>query len=248
MIQFILLLVVLILPLDAFAQRGTTGGSSYRSTPSYSSAPPATSRPVATPNRPASPASPVAQGRTATETGASSAIASKPAAAQVARPAAVPVARTALIQYRTNPEMFLNQRRADISRNNVPRSHISSTRTSYGTWDALFLGFILYNMNQSSNAAWMAAHQNDAGVMQWRQDMNAQAEENPELRASLALMDERVAQATPSLDLPDGVSEAMAVSVDYINQAGNPSIFVIFGFLFAFIFILFASRSIMSAR
>jgi hypothetical protein len=71
---------------------------------------------------------------------------------------------------------------------------------SFGVWDGLFLWFLLDNLNRPGYADWFRGNRNDPGVQQWRQQADAMARENPELRGKLAQLDARTDPATAPAD------------------------------------------------
>jgi len=64
---------------------------------------------------------------------------------------------------------------------------------SFGVWDGLFLWFMLDNLTRPGYADFFRSRGNDPGVQQWRQQADAMAKDNAELRRKLADLDTRAA-------------------------------------------------------
>lgn len=62
---------------------------------------------------------------------------------------------------------------------------------SFGIWDGLFLWFMLDNLTRPGYSDWFRSHRNDPGVQQWRQQADALAQDNADLRRKLAELDQR---------------------------------------------------------
>ncbi len=73
---------------------------------------------------------------------------------------------------------------------------------SFGIWDGLFLWFMLDNLTKPGYSDWFGRHRNDPGVQQWRQQADAMAQDNADLRRKLAELDSRVAPAVPGAGTP----------------------------------------------
>jgi hypothetical protein len=92
------------------------------------------------------------------------------------------------------------------------------SRPSYGSLAAAFLGGILLNdITQPSYAEYAYSMQNNPDFQQWRADMNQQAQQNADLKAKLAVMDQQISQlqeqnAPKDTALPKGVEPAYAIA------------------------------------
>jgi hypothetical protein len=99
-----------------------------------------------------------------------------------------------------------------------PPSWVSSGPPSYGSWAAPFLGGLLVGgLATKAYDTWAYSHWNDPGVMQWRQDMERQAQDNAELREKLDGLNARVAELqkanAPKTDaLPDNIDPSLVVA------------------------------------
>jgi len=97
-----------------------------------------------------------------------------------------------------------------------PPVYVYNCPPRYGVWDAMFMWMMLDNMNSTM----YYNHRNDMEYQQWRADANRQAQDNAELRAKLAAMDQQVqalkAANTPvdPAYMPPNVNPAVAMSVE----------------------------------
>lgn len=90
----------------------------------------------------------------------------------------------------------------------------------YGMWDGIFLGYMLGNITSPSYGRMAYHHQNDPGMKEWRQEMEAQAQDNAELRAQLDSMEAQIASMAgipidPSY-LPDGVDADLVLAPEVV--------------------------------
>ncbi len=62
---------------------------------------------------------------------------------------------------------------------------------SFGVWNGVFLWFMLDNLTRPGYSDWFGRNRNDPGVQQWRQQADAMAQDNADLRRKLADLDSR---------------------------------------------------------
>lgn len=72
-------------------------------------------------------------------------------------------------------------------------SYAAAAPRSFGVWDGLFLWFMLDNLTKPGYSDWFGRNRNDPGVQQWRQQADAMAQDNADLRRKLADLDSRAA-------------------------------------------------------
>lgn len=88
---------------------------------------------------------------------------------------------------------------------------------SFGMWDAMFLYFILDNVNNSSQFAYH--HQNDPDYLAWRAQANETAKTNEELARQLREMDAAAAKVSGPIKtdfIPDGTDPDIALSQEVL--------------------------------
>ena len=99
-----------------------------------------------------------------------------------------------------------------------PPAWVRNGPPSYGSWAAPFLGgLLLGGIGTKAYDMWAYSHWNDPGVMQWRTDMERQAQDNTELREKMDALNAKVAelqaQNAPKTDkLPDDVDPSLVVA------------------------------------
>ena len=103
-----------------------------------------------------------------------------------------------------------------------PPVYITSSPSSFGMWDAMFLWALLDN--HDSRGAY--DYQNDDGYRQWRDQADRLARDNAELRDKLAALDARtqsVPAGTPAdpKHLPEGYTAADALALDLVQAAAT---------------------------
>jgi len=95
-------------------------------------------------------------------------------------------------------------------------------RPAYGLWDTRFLGFMLWRIAFDQEYALMYYnHMQEPEFIEWRQEMDAMAAENADLREQLAAMDQRVAQLEGTPRNPAYVPQNagdVALSPDVIDK------------------------------
>lgn len=98
----------------------------------------------------------------------------------------------------------------------APPPYAAAAPRSFGIWDGLFLWFMLDNLTRPGTTDWFRSHRNDPGVQQWRQQADALAQDNAELRRKLAELDQRApAGATPDtgwVEVPPGIPPEVATA------------------------------------
>jgi len=133
-----------------------------------------------------------------------------------------PVYARANSRYRSADDYYA-QRDRDLSHLNyrTPQNIFiyNNMRPNYGFWDGLFLSMLLTHAMEPGYSDWAYAHRQDPAYQQWHQDALTLAEQNGELKAQVAALDNKVSEmqakgvAPQSADqLPPGVSEAVAVA------------------------------------
>jgi hypothetical protein len=65
---------------------------------------------------------------------------------------------------------------------------------SFGVWDAVFLWFLLNNLNRAGSVDFFHNHRNDPGYQDWRAEASRQAQGNDEIRRQLDELDRRLAE------------------------------------------------------
>ena len=106
----------------------------------------------------------------------------------------------------------------------VPPIYIYSLRPSYGLWCSTFLAFMLDRIAiglQPEYSLMYYDHMNEPEFREWRQEMDGLAADNAELRAKLAVMDQRIAllegtQRNPAY-IPDEAGD-VALSPEAIDK------------------------------
>jgi len=86
---------------------------------------------------------------------------------------------------------------------------------SFGVWDGLFLWFMLDNLTRPGTAGFFRSHADDPGVQAWRQQADALAQDNADLRRKLAELDAQAATSTADtgwVDVPPGVPRDVAMA------------------------------------
>lgn len=99
---------------------------------------------------------------------------------------------------------------------------------SFGIWNGLFLWFLLDTLSRPGHAAFFYNHQNDPGYQSWHADAERAAESDPQLKAKLDALDQKLAaQQGQPLDpnyLPPGTDPEMALASDaQRGGSGGPS-------------------------
>ena len=100
----------------------------------------------------------------------------------------------------------------------APPAYVYNMYPRYGIYDTMFLAFMLDNIAQQQYALMYYNHMDEVPMMQWRQELDRQAETDEALRAKLAVMDQQVAnlQGAPADSQyipPDAADIALAADV-----------------------------------
>lgn len=101
--------------------------------------------------------------------------------------------------------------------------------SSYGMWDALFLWMILDSVNDNKMVGSYYHHQNDPGMIAWRNEANEMAKDNAELKAKLDALDKKVAGMNGEIDpsyVPDGVPAAAYMASSVITKPNTEKLIV----------------------
>jgi hypothetical protein len=99
-----------------------------------------------------------------------------------------------------------------------PPPYAYGSYSSFGMWDAMFLWFMLDNMNQRQYSEHYYHHRDDPGMKKWREEAEKQAKDNDELKAKLAALDQKVESMKgtpkdPSYIPPDAGAVVLAKDV-----------------------------------
>lgn len=133
--------------------------------------------------------------------------------------------RVVLVNLRITPRTYYHRRAVFYETfGYAPPIYIYSLRPSYGLWCATFLAFMLDRIalgQQPEYSLMYYDHMNEPEFREWRQEMDGLAADNAELRAKLAIMDQRVArlegtQRNPAY-IPDEAGD-VALSPDAIDK------------------------------
>jgi len=133
--------------------------------------------------------------------------------------------RVVLVNLRIAPRTYYHRRAVFYETfGYAPPVYIYSLRPSYGLWCATFLAFMLDRIaiaQQPEYSLMYYDHMNEPEFRQWRQEMNGLAADNAELRAKLAVMDQRVARLEGTQRNPAFVPEEagdVALSPEAIDK------------------------------
>ena len=98
----------------------------------------------------------------------------------------------------------------------APPAYAAAAPRSFGIWDGLFLWFMLDNLTRPGTTDWFRSHRTDPGVQQWRQQADALAQDNADLRRKLAELDQRAppgaAPDTGWVEVPPGIPPEIATA------------------------------------
>lgn len=107
---------------------------------------------------------------------------------------------------------------------------------NFGLWSGLFLGSMLSNLGRSGSADFFHNNQYDPGYQQWRAEADRQAQDNADLRAKLADLDQQLAARdaqprTPGAipaDVPEDVAKATPGRTPGMpSHGGSPWVWVV---------------------
>ena len=76
-------------------------------------------------------------------------------------------------------------------------------RRSFGVWDALFLWYLLDTIDRPGHAAFFHNHRDDPGTADWRNEAEARAATDPDIRTKLDALDRELARNEGSPRDPD---------------------------------------------
>jgi hypothetical protein len=120
-------------------------------------------------------------------------------------------------------------------------------RPSYGGYAAAFLGGVMLDrITEPGYASWAYSHQSDPGYDSWHQDMMRQAQDNAELRAKMATLDQQMADlkaknAPKTEALPPDVDPSMVVAPSTVlvattsESSGHGVLYTILGIVIGII-------------
>lgn len=74
----------------------------------------------------------------------------------------------------------------------VPPSYIYGYGPHFGMWDAIFIWSLASAAGNAAQADWFYHHQYDQGYIDWRRQAEIEAQQNADLRAQLATIDQRM--------------------------------------------------------
>ncbi len=85
---------------------------------------------------------------------------------------------------------------------------------SFGVWDGLFLWFMLDHLSRPGYAGFFRSHADDPGVRAWREQADAMAQDNADLRRKLAELDTAKTQGgdTGWVEVPTDIPQAAALA------------------------------------
>jgi len=97
-------------------------------------------------------------------------------------------------------------------------AYAAAAPRSFGIWNGLFLWFMLDNLTRPGYSDWFGRNRNDPGVQQWRQQADAMAQDNADLRRKLTDLDSRAVPGAPGaadsgwVEVPPGVPPEIAAA------------------------------------
>jgi hypothetical protein len=104
----------------------------------------------------------------------------------------------------------------------VPPAYIYNYGPHFGMWDAIFLWSLASAASNAAQADWFYHHQYDQGYIDWRRQADIEAQQNADLKAQLATIDQRMAtleaQNAPRDPnyLPPGADPQVALAAENI--------------------------------
>ncbi len=202
---------------------------------------PGSSAPVMPPSAPASsgyhaPSSAVAPAATRngsdaamTRRGASTAYTSYRATQSQFRAAAAPPAAppsnssfASVTRYSSYSTLVVHRNTYYSSWGYVPPSYIYGYGPHFGMWDAIFLWSLASAAGNAAQADWFYHHQTDPGYLDWRRQAEIEAQQNADLRAQLATIDQRISTlqaqgvARDPNYLPPGADPQVALAAENV--------------------------------
>jgi len=104
----------------------------------------------------------------------------------------------------------------------VPPSYIYGYGPHFGMWDAIFIWSLASAAGNAAQADWFYHHQYDQGYIDWRRQAEIEAQQNADLRAQLATIDQRVSTlqaqgvARDPNYLPPGADPQVALAAENV--------------------------------
>jgi len=114
----------------------------------------------------------------------------------------------------------------------VPPPYIYGYAPHFGMWDAIFLWSLASAASNAAQADWFYHHQDDQGYIDWRRQADIEAQQNADLRAQLAAIDQRMStlqsQNVPRDPnyLPPGADAQVALAAENVvsRNAGDADV------------------------
>jgi hypothetical protein len=97
----------------------------------------------------------------------------------------------------------------------VPPPYIYSYGPHFGMWDAIFIWSLASAAANAAQADWFYHHQYDPGYIDWRRQAEIEAQQNADLRAQLATIDQRISTLE---------SQGVARDPNYLPPGANPQV------------------------
>jgi hypothetical protein len=97
----------------------------------------------------------------------------------------------------------------------VPPSYIYGYGPHFGMWDAIFLWSLASAAGNAAQADWFYHHQYDQGYIDWRRQADIEAQQNADLRAQLATIDQRISTLE---------SQKVARDPNYLPPGADPQV------------------------
>jgi hypothetical protein len=104
----------------------------------------------------------------------------------------------------------------------VPPSYIYGYGPHFGMWDAIFVWSLASAAANAAQADWFYHHQYDQGYIDWRRQAEIEAQQNADLRAQLATIDQRISTlesqgvARDPNYLPPGADAQVALAAENV--------------------------------
>jgi len=122
---------------------------------------------------------------------------------------------------RYNPRNY-TYRRDNFYHSYTPPAYVYNSYPRFGMWDGMMMWFMLDNMSNRQYQNMYYNHQNDEGFKQWREEANKLAVDNADLKAKLAVLDNKVKEldGTP-IDpnyMPDDVDHDLLLAKDVLDK------------------------------
>lgn len=122
---------------------------------------------------------------------------------------------------RYNPRNY-TYRRDNFYHSYTPPAYVYNSYPRFGMWDGMMMWFMLDNMSNRQYQNMYYNHQNDEGFKQWREEANKLAVDNADLKAKLAVLDNKVKEldGTP-IDpnyMPDDVDHDLLLAKEVLDK------------------------------